>query len=155
MEVESTPKPSASIDELQWAKMEELRIAHQSNLALPSWVPDWSQPYDQRHQLLFRENTYHASKGTAAKVTVINGDPTSIRVSGIPIDTIAVVHSSAYDSSAHNIWNSLHALEHTASVAASILIDDDAVRELALADEFWRTLVANSTRAGAVPAPES
>ncbi|EXJ57182.1 hypothetical protein A1O7_07529 [Cladophialophora yegresii CBS 114405] len=140
-----------SLDDAQWQMVQAARMVQQSMRVLPSWVPDWSQPDKQRHRLLYRENTYHASLGKKAEVAFCKGR-TSITASGVHVDSVAVVFDARYDTS--KVKKSLQELEFVASAASSILIDDDAMRRKVLDDDFWRTLVGNRTESGESPAPD-
>jgi hypothetical protein len=87
-----------NLKDWEWEMFEVQRLEEMSTLMLPSWVPDWSKPFNQRHEVLNYEDLHHTSKGFKANLSV-SGDLKILIAAGSQLDSILVIHVEEYDSS--------------------------------------------------------
>jgi hypothetical protein len=146
----SYPLSPRHLEDWQLQMLEALREEEVSRLNLPSWMPDWSIPYNQRLTSLHCDGCYQASKGASIDASV-SDDFQRLTAAGILFDSIRVVHTAAFD--AGKIRVSMMSLIDTLTAAVHLYIVDPQKREVALSEWLWRTLIANQSPAGKVPAP--
>jgi hypothetical protein len=124
-------------------------------LALPSWVPDWSWHYEGASFLeMAVEGKYHAAKGTKARVTANAEEPTVLRLQGKIVDSVAELGSVRRTPSTHGlgVFDYAEASVAWADEAASMMNNSERALNLfssgdrrpsMLKEAFWRTLIAN------------
>jgi hypothetical protein len=119
-------------------------------LGLPSWVPNW-QAFRHRHFLpLYQDCSYHASKGATIEVS-FRDDIRSVIITGVKFDSIETISPSD--------WHPFVILNNISKLEGAVLFTRTKYRihhveyEDATLENILRTLVANRSLTGEVPAP--
>lgn len=126
------------------------RKFQESKLSLPSWVPDW-EAFQYQHILpLYREDSFHASKGITPDVSFSSGLGT-ITVTGLKLDSIEILYPR--DCHPFQVIHEMGLLKRAFLLVRS-RYDRPAESHETLLENILRTLVANRSLLGEVPAPD-
>ena len=139
-----------------------------SDLTLPSWVPDWTQPC--HHSPFFSIELPSNAAGASEIQLRFEDDNTSLFIHGKLVDTIHTVEElrriprvrdSSHSSSRTRIWDSKHMenfaysgrKSHEWILNAMQIAFPDQTCTPEMYEALWRTWICNSTHEGTRPPP--